>query len=112
MAQKNSQLIKALALATGLASIGALAKVIKENTPIQAGKALKLVQADFARRGPVLDSWIHYTPTRYQLIEEAPMAYLGGLSVKEDQQVIHYQFACDIFTGEVLDYFMVKSISE
>ena len=41
-------------------------------------------------------------------LESQPPVYIGGISRYEGEHLVHYQFVCDIYTGQILDLFPVE----
>ena len=79
-----------------------------ESQPKRPSRVLAEVKAEFAKQGPIEGSWIHYVPVEYPELESQPQVYIGGISRYEGEQLVHYQFVCDIYTGQILDLFPVE----
>mgnify|MGYP003085851015 FL=1 len=79
-----------------------------ESQPKRPSRVLAEVKAEFAKQGPIEGSWIHYVPVEYPELEIQPQVYIGGISRYEGEHLVHYQFVCDIYTGQILDLFPVE----
>lgn len=108
MQKKNEGLLGGILLFTGALIGSAITMLIKENRPINAGFALKNIKDELQYLGEIQGSWIDYDPIEYELFETVPLVYLGGLSVMENGQLKQYQFAADIYTGELVDYYQLN----
>ena len=105
--KKHDTLIGSLLLVTG-AIIGAASVLFyKENRPKRPGVVLEEVKQQFRDQGDIEGSWIHYDPIEYTKIESEPLVYVGGITRLEEGKAVEYHFACDIYSGEVLDLFVV-----
>ena len=96
-----------LLLLTGLALGASAAFFYKENHPKRPGAVLEQVKQHFAQQGPIDGSWIHYEPIEYTHFPSEPLVYIGGITRVEDGYVVQYQFACDIYSGEIIDLFEI-----
>lgn len=106
---RQNNLLNTLLLATGII-IGAAGVVFyKENRALNAGKVLNQVRITFSRQGPIEGSWIDYDAVEYEALESNPLVYIGGISRVENDRLLQYQFACDIFTGDILDTFVLSN---
>lgn len=106
---ENNGLLGGLLLATGILIGAATTLLIKENRPKKAGVVLNIAKKRLGTKGEVVGSWIDYDPIEYDLFENHPLVYIGGVTVKTDEGQAQYQFASDIYTGEVIDYYLINS---
>lgn len=79
-----------------------------ENRPKKAGLVLEDVRQQYAKSGSIENSWIDYDPIEYDLFESNPLVYIGGVTVAVDGKIQQYQFAADIYTGDIIDSFEIK----
>jgi len=107
--ERQNNLKEALLLTTGIILGAATVIFYKENKTVNAGKALNQVRQIFKAQGPIEGSWIDYEPVAYEAYESKPLVYIGGISRIENNKVVTYQFACDIYTGDILDTFIVST---
>ena len=105
MAQKKENALTGLVLLSGIVIGVAGALLYSENRPMNASKVLKLVKNEFNPLGKVVGSWIDYDSIEYHTFESRPLVYIGGISIEIDDHVTNYQFAADVYTGELIDYF-------
>ncbi|XJS11315.1 hypothetical protein ACF3NG_03510 [Aerococcaceae bacterium WGS1372] len=105
----SNGLLGGLLLTTGILIGSATTLLIKENRPQKAGIVLNKAKQQFASKGAVVGSWIDYDSIEYDLFENKPLVYLGGVTVETSDGQTNYQFASDIYTGELIDYFKVSS---
>ena len=64
---------------------------------------LKNVVKEFKREAPIEGSWINNRTVPYQKYAFKTMAYEGGISRKEDDQLVDYAFLADAYTGSIID---------
>ncbi|MHA3225857.1 PepSY domain-containing protein [Globicatella sulfidifaciens] len=102
---KNNTLAGLLLLATGLVVGGAGALFYRENQPKKANLVLEEVKEQFQNQGTITGSWIDYELVEYEVFESKPLVYLGGISRKEANGIVTYNFIADAFTGEILDIY-------
>lgn len=105
----NNGLLGGLLLATGILIGAATTLLIKENRPQKAGIVLDKAKQQFANKGPVVGSWIDYDSIEYDLFDNKPLVYLGGVTIDTNEGQVNYQFASDIYTGELIDYFIIQA---
>lgn len=106
---RSNKLVNTLLVASGILIGAASVAFYKENRALNAGKILRQVRTIFSAQGPIEGSWIDYDAVAYEAFESQPLVYLGGISRIENDQLVQYQFACDIYTGDILDTFIVSS---
>lgn len=112
MSQRKDNLISGLLLVSGMIVGAATAFLVQENRPKKASTVLAQVKEELTHLGTITGSWIDYDPIEYDLFESKPLVYYGGLSVEGPSGEVVYQFACDIYTGDIVDYFQLHSPSE
>lgn len=107
--KRSNNLINTLLIATGII-IGAAGVIFyKENRALNAGKVLKQVRTIFSAQGPIEGSWIDYDAVEYEKFDSRPLVYIGGVSRIEQDRLVQYQFACDIYTGDILDTLVLSN---
>ena len=104
----NNGLLGGLLLATGVLIGAAATLLIKENRPKKAGLVLETAKARLGQKGNVVGSWIDYDSIEYDLFEDKPLVYIGGVTVENAEGRLQYQFASDIYTGELIDYYLIN----
>lgn len=57
----------------------------------------------FLREGPVEGAWIESSPRLTTLNEERRIVYVGGITRKEDNELVQYQFIFDAKSKELLE---------
>lgn len=87
--------------ASGLA--GFIAGKLFGNRQMSAKRILKLVRNDFKREGPITGSWIDQHAVPFQRFAVKTNAYQGGLTRREDNQLVNYEFKADAYTGSLLE---------
>lgn len=105
--QKYEGLFGTLLLATGVLIGSASVLLYKENRPKRPGVVLEQARLEFSKQGSVEGSWIDYEAVEYAAIPSKPLVYMGGISRLENGKLAQYQFACDIYSGEILDLYDV-----
>lgn len=105
----KENIVGGIVLVSGIA-IGAISTYLYfTNKPKKASEALSNAKEYFARDTEVIGSWIDYDSVPYEIFDDAPLVYIGGITKVEDGKNVQYQFASDIYTGEVIDYFKVEN---
>ena len=104
----NNGLLGGLLLATGVLIGSAATLLIKENRPKKAGLVLETAKNRLGQNGNVVGSWIDYDSIEYDLFEDKPLVYIGGVTVENAEGRLQYQFASDIYTGELIDYYLIN----
>lgn len=106
---QSDKMYGGIVLVAGMLVGAASALLYLKERPKSASEVLNRTKEKFGKRGDIEGSWIDYDPIEYELFEAKPLVYVGGLTVNEGNQLVQYQFACDIYTGDIVDQFMVKS---
>lgn len=109
MSNKKDGLFGGLLLFTGALIGAATALLIKEERPMKAGLVLEKVKKHYGHQGEVTASWIDYDPIEYDALESKPLVYRGGVTLTQEGKNIQYQFASDIYTGEIINDFIMAS---
>lgn len=107
MFKNRDNILGTLILISGAIIGAAGALLYKENQPKHAGKVLQEIKHHYRHLGPIQGSWIDYDAIEYHVFESQPLVYIGGLTIKESDGVKAYQFATDVYTGQVLDFFEI-----
>ncbi|HJA27614.1 MAG TPA: hypothetical protein H9720_04705 [Candidatus Limosilactobacillus intestinigallinarum] len=87
--------------ASGLA--GFIAGKLFGNRPMSARRILRMVRNDFAREGQITGSWIDHHAVPFQRFAVKTNAYQGGLTRREDDELVNYEFKADAYTGSLLE---------
>lgn len=103
MSKNKNNILAALILLSGTIIGVATALFIKENRPQPAGKVLEKVKEQVKDQGKIEGSWIDYDVIEYHGFDSRPLVYFGGLTIQDQDQVKIYQFAADVYTGEIID---------
>lgn len=87
--------------ASGLA--GFIAGKIFGSRQMSANRILRIVRNDFKREGQITGSWIDHQAAPFQRFAVKTSAYQGGLTRKEDDKLVNYEFKADAYTGSLLE---------
>lgn len=79
------------------------------NRPMSARRILRMARNDFAREGQITGSWIDHHSVPFQRFAVKTSAYQGGLTRREDDELVNYEFKADAYTGSLLE---LKRIEE
>ncbi|GGE77564.1 PepSY domain-containing protein [Priestia taiwanensis] len=92
------------------AGVGANMLVQKklEKKYVKPEDALSTVKEAFKRKGEISGSWIHMIPESYDRFGLEYEVYRGGITAKEEEGSIRYEFLVDATTGTVLDVSPLK----
>lgn len=66
---------------------------------------LESVKEMFLTDGPIEGSWIELYPVPLTRFSAETKVYYGGISRKENDQLIQYEFIADAYTGTILDIY-------
>lgn len=66
---------------------------------------LNSVKKMFLADGPIEGSWIELHPVPLTRFSSETEVYYGGISRKENDELVQYEFIADAFTGTVLDMY-------
>ena len=108
MSKNKENIIGGLILLSGAIIGAAGALLFKENQPKNAGDILLQVKNQMAIEGSIEGSWIDYDPIEYHMFDSRPLVYIGGITVTSDQSTKVYQFAADVYTGDIVDIFQIE----
>lgn len=105
--KKQDHIISGLILISGAIIGAATALFINEHKELPAGKVLTYIRDYFPIQGNIVGSWIDYDAVEYHGFDDRPLTYIGGISIETANGLENYQFAADVYTGELIDYFEI-----
>ena len=87
------------------ATVLAKKQMDKEEIPLSAEKALKVVKKKASQLGQIEGSWVHMMTEEYESDHLVYNVYRGGVTIAEDSgQISAYEFLVDASTGTVLQF--------
>ncbi|MGX6961536.1 PepSY domain-containing protein [Vagococcus xieshaowenii] len=94
----------------GAAAIGVVGGVLankkyQETKNLSPEAILEIVKEHFLSEGPIEGSWINYTQEQLQKFAVTYTTYTGGITRKEGDETIQYEFIADAKTGSILDVY-------
>lgn len=92
-----------LGIGIGLASGYAAGKLLTHPRLVSPEKVLANAKRLFKQSGPISGSWIYMKPQSYQKEGLTFTVYKGGISKRENGQLLQYQFVADAKTGRIMD---------
>lgn len=63
---------------------------------------LNQVKAYFQDQGPIEGSWMELKPVTINRYGQSQEVYYGGISRKENDKIVQYEFMADTLTGQIL----------
>lgn len=102
---RKQNIIGGLLLVTGVIVGAATTLLINQTRPMNASRVLKLVKEEVGLHRKIVGSWIDYDPVEFPAYDAKPLVYIGGLTVEENDTTRVFQFAADIYNGNLLDLF-------
>ena len=82
---------------------GFVAGKIFGDRKLNPNSILKTIISDFKKEGPISGSWINHQARPFQRFAIRTLAYEGGITRQEDDQLTTYQFWADAYTGSILE---------
>lgn len=110
MKDTNKKALLAMGLVIGAVGVtgGILAnKAYEKKKTLQPEMILENVKASFLEEGPIEGSWIDFTIRPLQKMAVYYDTFTGGITRKEDDKMVQYEFIADAHTGTVLDLYRV-----
>jgi len=92
-----------LGAGVGIAGGYAVRELLTQNAAVTPEKALANAKAAFMADGQISGSWIQMKPEPYQNDQLHYNVYRGGISRKEGDEIVQYEFVADKDTGTILD---------
>jgi len=80
---------------------------ISKRKTINSDDILKKVKKEFKKEGPIEGSWIEMTKVPWKKFAYETDVYYGGISRKEENQLIQYEFIADAYSGNLIDVYPV-----
>ncbi len=78
---------------------------LNRNKKVNGDHILDNVKKMFLAEGPIEGSWIELHPVPLTRFSSETDVYYGGISRKENGELIQYEFIADAYTGTVLDLY-------
>ena len=100
--------LSGLLLLTGAVIGAATTLFVKEHRPKNPSDVLNETKDFFRQHGTVKGAWIDYDLIEYDLFDNKPLAYIGGVTLQGENGLKYYHFASDAITGDVIDYYPIK----
>ncbi len=96
-----------LALGLGVGVLGGLASAFwyLNQKAMNADEVLSKIKEAFLKEGPIEGSWIQFEKKPLQKFAIKSKTYTGGITRKEDEELVQYEFIADAYTGTVLDIY-------
>ncbi len=92
----------AVGCAAGFAGAVITQKVLRKKT-LSSEEALKIVKKQVRQALHIDGAWIYLTPQDYSKNGLNYQVYKGGLTSKDEQSSLHYDFVVDASTGTIID---------
>lgn len=94
-----------LAVGVGVGLIGGVYSTlwVKKKQTLHADDILDRIKAAFLHEGPIEGSWVNFEKLPLRKFAVHSQGYTGGITRKEDGQLVSYEFLADAATGTVLD---------
>lgn len=72
---------------------------------VNGDQILENVKKMFLADGPIEGSWIELHPVPLTRFSSETDVYYGGISRKENDELVQYEFIADAYTGTILDIY-------
>lgn len=72
---------------------------------VNGDQILENVKKMFLADGPIEGSWIELHPVPLTRFSSETDVYYGGISRKEEEELVQYEFIADAYTGTILDIY-------
>lgn len=107
-ARRNTYILSGVLFTCGIIIGGSLAALILDRTKQTDGKkVLEHVKALFAEEGPIEGSWIELQPVNADRFGQEQAVYYGGISRKENEKLVQYEFIADAENGRIIDLYSI-----
>lgn len=83
----------------------ATALIYEHKKAVNGDDILENVKKMFLAEGPIEGSWIELHPVPLTRFSSETDVYYGGISRKEDDKLVQYEFIADAYTGTILDIY-------
>ena len=104
--QNKERVCASILLASGIAIGASIASLIYEyQKKVDGDEILETVKKMFLVDGPIEGSWIELHPVPLTRFSSETEVYYGGISRKENDELIQYEFIADSNTGTILDIY-------
>lgn len=102
----KEQICAGILFASGIAVGASITALIYENQKrVDGDEILGTVKKMFLEDGPIEGSWIELHPVPLTRFSSETEVYYGGISRKEEDELVQYEFIADSYTGTVLDIY-------
>lgn len=82
-----------------------LGHVYDRQTMMSSDEILNQVKAAFQREAPIDGAWISTHPSERRQFAIKNLVYYGGITRREDDTLVQYEFMADAKTGSVLSVY-------
>lgn len=105
--ERNEERVLAGILFTSGLLLGACATALfyERKKTVDGDDILENVKKMFLAEGPIEGSWIELHPVPLTRFSSETDVYYGGISRKEDDKLVQYEFIADAYTGTILDIY-------
>ena len=96
----------------GVAALGVAGGIIankkyQEIKVLSPEEILDLIKQQFLKEGTIEGAWINYAKEPMQKFAVTYMTYKGGITRKEGDEIIQYEFIADAQTGSILEIYPI-----
>lgn len=104
--QNKERILAGVLLGSGIVIGSAItALCFTRKKKVNGDQILDNVKKMFLADGPIEGSWIELHPVPLTRFSSETDVYYGGISRKEDDELVQYEFIADAYTGTLLDIY-------
>lgn len=97
-----------LSLACGMVLGSGLALMINKAKTKSASDVLEAIKLSFSEEGPIEGAWIQMKKEELRRYAIKTKVYTGGITRREDELLVQYEFIADAYTGTVIDIYRLN----
>lgn len=80
---------------------------ISKRKTTDSDDVLQKVKNEFKKEGPIEGAWIEMTKVPWKKFAYETDVYYGGVSRKEEEKLVQYEFIADAYTGSLIDIYKI-----
>ena len=100
-----NQVVAGVTFGIGVVLGGLASAYFYDKKTVNGDTILSNVKQLFLVSGPIEGSWVELEPVIIDRYEQEQLVYFGGVTRKEDDRLVQYEFIADAKSGALLDLY-------